>query len=76
IHTNRARSKQRQWFNKQHREKNNEIGRQKLSKELERLSVHANSIDLNDYIQHFHVNTTADIIVGRVTGDIGLNQVT
>ena len=47
-----------------------------LSKELERLSVHPNSIDLNDYIQHFHVNTTDDIIVGLVTGDIGLNQLT
>ena len=76
IHTNRARSKLRQWFNKQDRDKNIEIGRQMLSKELERLSVHPNSIDLNDYIQHFHVNTTDDIIVGLVTGEIGLNQLT
>ncbi|MDN3398041.1 bifunctional (p)ppGpp synthetase/guanosine-3',5'-bis(diphosphate) 3'-pyrophosphohydrolase [Psychrobacter sp. APC 3426] len=76
IHTNRARSKLRQWFNKQDRDKNIEIGRQMLSKELERLSVHPNSIDLNDYIQHFNVNNTDDIIVGLVTGDIGLNQLT
>lgn len=76
IHTNRARSKLRQWFNKQDRDKNIEIGRQMLSKELERLSVHPNSIDLNDYIQHFHVNNTDDIVVGLVTGEIGLNQLT
>ena len=76
IHTNRARSKLRQWFNKQDREKNIEIGRQMLSKELERLSVHPNSIDLNDYLQFFNVNTTDDIIVGLVTGDIGLHQLT
>ncbi len=76
IHTNRARSKLRQWFNKQDRDKNIEIGRQMLSKELERLSVHPNSIDLNDYIQYFHVNNTDDIIVGLVTGDIGINQLT
>ena len=76
IHTNRARSKLRQWFNKQDRDKNIEIGRQMLSKELERLSVHPNSIDLNDYIQFFHVNNTDDIIVGLVTGDIGINQLT
>lgn len=76
IHTNRARSKLRQWFNKQDRDKNIEIGRQMLSKELERLSVHPNSIDLNDYTQHFNVNNTDDIIVGLVTGDIGLNQLT
>ena len=76
IHTNRARSKLRQWFNKQDRDKNIEIGRQMLSKELERLSVHPNSIDLNDYTQHFHVNNTDDIVVGLVTGEIGLNQLT
>src|SRR5690606_38211237 len=46
------------------------------SKELERLSVHPNSIDLNDYTQHFNVNNTDDIVVGLVTGDIGLNQLT
>jgi GTP pyrophosphokinase len=76
IHTNRARSKLRQWFNKQDRDKNIEIGRQMLSKELERLSVHPNSIDLNDYLQFFNVNTTDDIVVGLVTGDIGLHQLT
>ena len=76
IHTNRARSKLRQWFNKQDRDKNIEIGRHMLSKELERLSVHPNSIDLNDYTQFFHVNNTDDIIVGLVTGEISLNQLT
>ena len=76
IHTNRARSKLRQWFNKQDRDKNIEIGRHMLSKELERLSVHPNSIDLNDYTQFFHVHNTDDIIVGLVTGDISLNQLT
>lgn len=76
IHTNRARSKLRQWFNKQDRDKNIEIGRQMLKKELERLSVHPNSIDLNDYTQFFHVNNTDDIVVGLVTGDIGLHQLT
>lgn len=76
IHTNRARSKLRQWFNKQDRDKNIEIGRHMLSKELERLSVHPNSIDLNDYTQFFHVNNTDDIVVGLVTGEISLNQLT
>ena len=76
IHTNRARSKLRQWFNRQDRDKNIEIGRQMLAKELDRLSVHPNSIDLNDYIQFFHVNHAEDILVGLVTGDIGLHQLT
>ncbi len=76
IHTSRARAKLRQWFNKQDRDKNIEIGRHMLAKELERLSVHPNSIDLNDYTQFFHVNNPDDIIVGLVTGEIGLNQLT
>ncbi|MBO1530303.1 bifunctional (p)ppGpp synthetase/guanosine-3',5'-bis(diphosphate) 3'-pyrophosphohydrolase [Psychrobacter sp. F1192] len=76
IQTNRARSKLRQWFNKQDRDKNIEIGRQMLKKELERLSVHPNSIDLNDYTQFFHVNNADDIVVGLVTGEIGLHQLT
>ena len=76
IYTNRARSKLRQWFNKQDRDKNLEIGRQMLSRELERLSVHPNSIDLSDYTRFFHVNNTDDILVGLVTGDIGLHQLT
>ena len=76
IHTNRARSKLRQWFNKQDRDKNIEIGRQMLGRELERLSVHPNSIDLNDYLQFFNVNNTDDIVVGLVTGEIGIHQLT
>lgn len=76
IHTNRARSKLRQWFNKQDRDKNIEIGRQMLGRELERLSVHPNSIDLNDYLQFFNVNSTEDIVVGLVTGEIGIHQLT
>lgn len=76
IHTNRARSKLRQWFNRQDRDKNIEIGRQMLSKELDRLSVHPNSIDLSDYVQFFNVNNSDDVLVGLVTGEIGLHQLT
>ena len=76
IHTNRARSKLRQWFNKQDRDKNIEIGRHMLAKELERLAVHPNSIDLNDYLPLFNVKNGDDIVVGLVTGEIGINQLT
>ncbi len=76
IQTSRARSKLRQWFNKQDRDKNLEIGRQMLTKELGRLSVHPNSISLKDYVKHFNVNSADDILVGLVTGEIGLHQLT
>lgn len=76
IQTSRARSKLRQWFNKQDRDKNLEIGKQMLAKELGRLSVHPNSINLKDYVKHFNVNSADDILVGLVTGEIGLHQLT
>ena len=76
IQTSRARSKLRQWFNKQDRDKNLEIGKQMLAKELARLSVHPNSISLKDYVKHFNVNSADDILVGLVTGEIGLHQLT
>lgn len=76
IHTSRARSKLRQWFNKQDREKNLEIGKQMLAKELGRLSLHPNSIDLKDYVKHFNAKSPDDILVGLVTGEIGLHQLT
>ncbi|WP_406947559.1 RelA/SpoT family protein [Psychrobacter lutiphocae] len=76
IHTNRARSKLRQWFNKQDRDKNLEIGKQMLAKELMRLSISSNSVHLKDYVKHFGVNSADDILIGLVTGEIGLHQLT
>lgn len=76
IQTSRARSKLRQWFNKQDRDKNLDIGKQMLAKELTRLSVHPNSINLKDYVKHFNVNTADDILVGLVTSEIGIHQLT
>ncbi|PNK60372.1 RelA/SpoT family protein [Psychrobacter sp. FDAARGOS_221] len=76
IQTSRARSKLRQWFNKQDRDKNLEIGKQMLAKELARLSVSANSVHLKDYVKHFGMNSADDILIALVTGEIGLHQLT
>lgn len=74
ITTARARDKLRHWFRQQDRSKNIEIGREILNKELARLAVHPKSIDLSDYCNSFHVKTGDDVLVGLVTGDIGLHQ--
>ena len=76
IQTSRARAKLRQWFNKQDRDKNIDIGKQMLVQELGRLSVHPNSVNLNNYTQYFNANNADDILVGLVTGEIGLHQLT
>lgn len=76
IHTNRARSKLRQWFNKLDRDKNIEVGKHILTKELSRMSVHPNSIDLADYVKFFNVKNSDDILVGLVNGNVELHQLT
>lgn len=76
IQTPRARNKLRQWFNKQDRDKNIETGRHILTKELARLSVHPNSIDLNDYVSFFNVKNGDDILVGLVNGNVELHDLT
>ncbi|GAB3047696.1 bifunctional (p)ppGpp synthetase/guanosine-3',5'-bis(diphosphate) 3'-pyrophosphohydrolase [Acinetobacter apis] len=72
IKTARARNKLRHWFRQQDRSKNLEVGHELLTKELQRLAIHPKSIDLNDYCQHFNVKSGDDVLVGLVTGDIGL----
>lgn len=72
IKTSRAKNKLRHWFRQQDRSKNLEVGHELLTKELQRLAIHPKSIDLSDYCQHFNVKSGDDVLVGLVTGDIGL----
>ena len=74
IKTARARDKLRHWFRQQDRSKNLEVGHELLTKELQRLAIHPKSIDLNEYCAHFNVKTGDDILVGLVSGDIGLHS--
>ncbi|WP_111893175.1 RelA/SpoT family protein [Acinetobacter sp. MB5] len=73
IKTSRARDKLRHWFRQQDRSKNLEVGRELLTKELQRLAIHPKSIDLNDYCGHFNVKSGDDILIGLVSGDISLH---
>lgn len=73
IKTQRAREKLRHWFRQQDRSHNLEAGKELLNKELARLAIHPKSIDLNDYCNHFHVKTGEDILIGLVTGEVGLH---
>lgn len=76
INTSRARGKLRQWFNRQDRDKNIETGRHILTKELGRIGIHPNSIDLNDYIKFFNTQNADDILVGLVNGNVELHDLT
>lgn len=76
INTSRARSKLKHWFNQQDRGKNIQIGQDMLNQELIRLGLHPNSIDLNDYVSSFKVNSADDLLVSLVNGDINLENLT
>lgn len=73
IRTSRARDKLRHWFRQQDRSKNLEVGRELLTKELQRLAIHPKSIDLNEYCSHFNVKCGDDILIGLVSGYISLH---
>ncbi|MEB3767442.1 bifunctional (p)ppGpp synthetase/guanosine-3',5'-bis(diphosphate) 3'-pyrophosphohydrolase [Acinetobacter sp. MD2] len=73
IKTSRARDKLRHWFRQQDRSKNLEVGRELLTKELQRLAIHPKSIDLIEYCSHFNVKSGDDILIGLVSGDISLH---
>lgn len=74
IHTSRARSKLRQWFNKQNRDKNIEMGRGLFLRELDRLSINTNQINLNDYLEEFNAKNEDDLFLSLVMGDVGVLQ--
>ncbi|UNU74080.1 bifunctional (p)ppGpp synthetase/guanosine-3',5'-bis(diphosphate) 3'-pyrophosphohydrolase [Moraxella nasovis] len=74
IHTNRAKAKLRQWFNKQDRDKNIETGKNLFLRELDRLSISLNQVKLSDYFEEFNVKSDEDLYLGIFMGEIGSAQ--
>lgn len=75
IHTARAKSKLRQWFNKQDRDKNIETGKGLLLKEFDRLSIAQNQVNLSEYFNDLGVKSEDDLYVALVIGDISVSQI-
>nr|WP_245953274.1 bifunctional (p)ppGpp synthetase/guanosine-3',5'-bis(diphosphate) 3'-pyrophosphohydrolase [Moraxella caviae] len=74
IHTNRAKSKLRQWFNKQDRDKNIETGKNLLLRELDRLSISLSQVALSDYFEEFNVRSEDDLYLGIFMSEISAVQ--
>lgn len=74
IHTNRAKSKLRQWFNKQDRDKNIEMGRGMFFRELDRLSISPNQVNINDHLEEFNTKNEDELFLSLVMGDVGVLQ--
>ncbi|MFB6348422.1 RelA/SpoT family protein [Moraxella sp. ZJ142] len=75
IHTNRAKSKLRQWFNKQDRDKNIETGKGLLLREFDRLSILPNQVNLAEYFGELNVKSEDDLYVALVIGDVSVTQI-
>lgn len=70
IRTGRAKSKLRQWFNKQDRDKNIETGKLMLAKEFGRLSIE--DFNVNDITTTLGLKNTDELYLGLVMGEVGL----
>ncbi len=74
IYTSRAKSKLRQWFNKQDRDKNIETGKSLLLRELERLSVPASTIDVGQLCKELDYKGEEELYLAITMGEIGISQ--
>lgn len=75
IHTSRAKSKLRQWFNRQDRDKNIETGKNLLLREFDRLSISLNQVNLSELFDTFNVKNEDDLYIALMMGDISVTQI-
>ncbi|HQK42530.1 MAG TPA: TGS domain-containing protein, partial [Anaerolineaceae bacterium] len=68
----RTRSKIKQWFKQQDREQNLEHGKVLIEKEFKRLGI--GQLNLEEFLDDFHVRTVDDLYVGIGCGDIPIGR--
>jgi len=73
IKTQRARAKIRQWFLKQAREQNINLGRTQLEKELRRLGL--TDVNIEQLARDLEVKSVDDLYVAIACGDITLSRI-
>lgn len=75
VQTNRARAKIQNWFRKEDRDKNLEAGKNLLDKQLKRLGLEDNRIDLQAISSRFNFSYADEVYVALGAGDIQLSRV-
>jgi len=75
VQTNRARAKIQNWFRKEDREKNLEAGKLILDKQIKRLGVDENRLDLMKLSSRFNFSNADEVYVALGAGDIQLSRV-
>ncbi|NMD27315.1 MAG: bifunctional (p)ppGpp synthetase/guanosine-3',5'-bis(diphosphate) 3'-pyrophosphohydrolase [Chloroflexi bacterium] len=72
VKSPRTRSKIKQWFKQQDREQNLEHGKILIEKEFKRLGI--GQIDLQEFVDYFHLRTLEDLYVGIGCGDVPIGR--
>ena len=72
VKNSRTRSKIKQWFKQQDREQNLEHGKVLIEKEFKRLGI--GQLNLEEFLDDFHVRTVDDLYVGIGCGDIPIGR--
>jgi GTP pyrophosphokinase len=72
VKSTRTRSKIKQWFKQQDRDQNLEHGKLIIEKEFKRLGIA--QVDLNQFVEEFHIKTLEDLYVGIGCGDIPIGR--
>ncbi|MEJ2512442.1 MAG: bifunctional (p)ppGpp synthetase/guanosine-3',5'-bis(diphosphate) 3'-pyrophosphohydrolase [Anaerolineales bacterium] len=75
VNTNRARSKVRHWFRKQDKNQNVLSGKNLLDRELRRLSISNNDVNLGKLAKEFNHQSADDMYASIGVGDLSLNKV-
>lgn len=75
IHTARAKSKLRQWFNKQDKDKNIQIGKALIIKEFERLGINLSQVNLGQICREFDRHNEDELCLAVFMGELGATQI-
>ena len=73
LKTSRARSKARSWFKQQDQQQNLSDGKHLLERELHRLGV--NNLSYDRLCEHFHLQSTDELLIAIGRGDINPAQI-
>ncbi len=75
INTNRARSKVRHWFKRQDHDQNIVSGKNLLDRELRRLSISQNDVNLGTLSREFNYSSSDEMFASIGVGDLSINRV-
>ncbi|MBE0586313.1 MAG: bifunctional (p)ppGpp synthetase/guanosine-3',5'-bis(diphosphate) 3'-pyrophosphohydrolase, partial [Desulfofustis sp.] len=75
VNTNRARSKIRHWFKRQDHDQNITSGKNLFDRELRRLSISSNDVNIGKLSREFGYNASEELYTAIGVGDLSINRI-